>query len=283
MTHLSIDSVRRERRAQKDDVDEVNEAHLAEAGEGILSTALGNDPRENLLRRELAGKIHEALATLPEKHRTILVLREVEGLSLRGARRAARHPQGHGDEPALPRAEEDAGGAARGTRGAGPGAAAGSPAGRNGARPQGAQSKEELREEANHEGLHPLRPDDRRPPGELAADERESLDVHLAACAACRAPRRTSPRSTGSSREALLARANARDFSTFADEVMARVGHETAARRALGAASSGGSSRTRAQRPRPSCPFWRRPRSSCTFGSDGGSGEIALLEARDRG
>jgi RNA polymerase sigma-70 factor (ECF subfamily) len=80
-THLAIDSVRRERRAQKDPVDDVNEANLAEGGEGILATALGNDPRENLLRRELAAKIHEALATLPEKHRTILVLREVEGLS----------------------------------------------------------------------------------------------------------------------------------------------------------------------------------------------------------
>ena len=80
-THLAIDAVRRERRAQKDEVDDVNEGDLAEAGEGILSTALGNDPRDNLLRRELAGKIQEALAELPEKHRTILVLREVEGLS----------------------------------------------------------------------------------------------------------------------------------------------------------------------------------------------------------
>jgi RNA polymerase sigma-70 factor, ECF subfamily len=80
-THLAIDSVRRERRAQKDDPDDVREADLVEGGEGILSTALGNDPRENALRRELASKIHDALATLPEKHRTILVLREVEGLS----------------------------------------------------------------------------------------------------------------------------------------------------------------------------------------------------------
>jgi RNA polymerase sigma-70 factor (ECF subfamily) len=80
-THLAIDAVRRERRSQKDEVDEVNEALLADGGEGILSTALGNDPRENVLRRELAGKIEEALAALPEKHRTILVLREVEGLS----------------------------------------------------------------------------------------------------------------------------------------------------------------------------------------------------------
>ncbi len=80
-THLSIDSVRRERRARKDDVDEVDEADLGEGGEGILSTALGNDPRENVLRRELAEKIEAALDALPEKHRTILVLREVEGLS----------------------------------------------------------------------------------------------------------------------------------------------------------------------------------------------------------
>jgi RNA polymerase sigma-70 factor (ECF subfamily) len=80
-THLSIDAVRRERSAQKDDVDEVREVDLSEAGEGILATSLGNDPAENVLRREMAEKIHVALATLPEKHRTILVLREVEGLS----------------------------------------------------------------------------------------------------------------------------------------------------------------------------------------------------------
>jgi len=80
-THVSIDSVRKERVAQRDEVDELREADLAEAGEGILATGLGNDPAETLLRRELAGKMAAALATLPEKHRTILVLREVEGLS----------------------------------------------------------------------------------------------------------------------------------------------------------------------------------------------------------
>jgi RNA polymerase sigma-70 factor (ECF subfamily) len=80
-THLSIDSVRRERTSLKEDVDEVNEAHLQDGAEGILSTPLGNDPRQNVLRRELAAKLQAALETLPEKHRTILVLREVEGLS----------------------------------------------------------------------------------------------------------------------------------------------------------------------------------------------------------
>lgn len=80
-THLAIDSVRRERASHKQDVDDVRESDLVEGSEGILASGLGNDPRENLLRRELAGKIQAALATLPEKHRTILVLREVEGLS----------------------------------------------------------------------------------------------------------------------------------------------------------------------------------------------------------
>jgi RNA polymerase sigma-70 factor (ECF subfamily) len=80
-THLAIDSVRRERRSRKDELDDVSEESLAEGGEGILATALGNDPRQSLLRRELAGKIQDALEALPEKHRTILVLREVEGLS----------------------------------------------------------------------------------------------------------------------------------------------------------------------------------------------------------
>ncbi len=80
-THLSIDAVRRERTSRKDELDDVAEADVAAGGEGILATALGNDPRENVLRRELAEKIQEALEGLPEKHRTILVLREVEGLS----------------------------------------------------------------------------------------------------------------------------------------------------------------------------------------------------------
>ena len=80
-THLGIDSVRRERTRSRDELEEADEAALAERGEGILATALGTNPQESALRRELAGKMREALSLLPEKHRTILVLREVEGLS----------------------------------------------------------------------------------------------------------------------------------------------------------------------------------------------------------
>jgi RNA polymerase sigma-70 factor, ECF subfamily len=80
-THVAIDSVRKERTGQRDDIDEVREADLEDSGEGILSTGLGSDPADALLRRELAERMEAALDTLPEKHRTILVLREVEGLS----------------------------------------------------------------------------------------------------------------------------------------------------------------------------------------------------------
>jgi RNA polymerase sigma-70 factor (ECF subfamily) len=80
-SHLAIDAVRKERRSQKDDVEHLRDTDLGDAGEGILSSSLGLDPRENLLRRELAEHLEEALATLPAIHREILVLREVEGLS----------------------------------------------------------------------------------------------------------------------------------------------------------------------------------------------------------
>jgi RNA polymerase sigma-70 factor (ECF subfamily) len=80
-THLAIDAVRRERTSLKDELDDVHDEALAEGGEGILATTLGTDPQANALRRELGVKITEALASIPEKHRTILVLREVEGLS----------------------------------------------------------------------------------------------------------------------------------------------------------------------------------------------------------
>jgi RNA polymerase sigma-70 factor, ECF subfamily len=80
-THLAIDAIRKERASRRQDVDDTDETAMAEGGEGILSTTLGNDPRENALRRELAGKIEGALATLSPDHRVILVLREVEGLT----------------------------------------------------------------------------------------------------------------------------------------------------------------------------------------------------------
>ncbi len=80
-SNLAIDSLRRERKSRRVQLEDLREEVIGEAGEGILSTPLGLDPSANLLRRELAGKMQAALDELPEIHRTILVLREVEGLT----------------------------------------------------------------------------------------------------------------------------------------------------------------------------------------------------------
>ncbi len=61
--------------------------------------------------------------------------------------------------------------------------------------------------------------------GELSSDEASGLAAHLAGCTSCRALAADFAATDGMVSQALLARANARDFSTFSDEVMARVGH----------------------------------------------------------
>jgi anti-sigma factor RsiW len=60
-------------------------------------------------------------------------------------------------------------------------------------------------------------------PGELAPDESAALEKHLSSCDTCRAMAADAAATDGMVSAALLRAANARDFSTFADEVMARV------------------------------------------------------------
>lgn len=48
---------------------------------GVLGTRLGSNPQKAAMRAELVQKIQEALEQIPEKHRAILLLREVEGMS----------------------------------------------------------------------------------------------------------------------------------------------------------------------------------------------------------
>ena len=59
--------------------------------------------------------------------------------------------------------------------------------------------------------------------GELTPDERRALDAHLEACAGCRATAAELAALDGLVGESLMARANARDFAPFVDQVMARV------------------------------------------------------------
>ena len=53
-----------------------------------------SSPSRSLLRRELGEKLEEALAQLPEKHRAILLLRELEGMSYEDLSRTLEIPKG---------------------------------------------------------------------------------------------------------------------------------------------------------------------------------------------
>ncbi len=59
--------------------------------------------------------------------------------------------------------------------------------------------------------------------GELTPGESKLLAAHLAACGTCRAISAELTATDGLVGEALLARANTRDFAPFVDQVMARI------------------------------------------------------------
>ena len=96
VANLCVDRMRRKSSAQSSDNVEFDEKMDQEelATAGILSTRLGTNPQKAALRAELAEKIDEALAKIPEKHREILVLRELEGMSYEDLARVLKVPKG---------------------------------------------------------------------------------------------------------------------------------------------------------------------------------------------
>ncbi len=67
--------------------------------------------------------------------------------------------------------------------------------------------------------------------GELTDEEQRALEEHLAGCAACRARLADQEALAGALREALLGDANARDFGSFSDQVLDRIGARRRRRR----------------------------------------------------
>lgn len=93
--NLAIDRIRSRKVREAEEFDERFRGDEEPTGEaGILGTRLGTNPQKATLRRELAEKIEEALGQLPEKHREILVLREVEGMSYEDLARVLKIPKG---------------------------------------------------------------------------------------------------------------------------------------------------------------------------------------------
>jgi len=94
--NLSIDHVRRNKRVKSLDYDDgVARDEESVAGDGtILPGILDGNPGKTALRRELAGAIQDALDTLPEYHRAVILLREVEGLSYEEMSKILEVPKG---------------------------------------------------------------------------------------------------------------------------------------------------------------------------------------------
>ena len=96
VANLCVDRMRRKASAQSSDSVEFDEKLEQEelATAGILSTRLGTNPQKSALRAELAEKIDDALSMIPEKHREILVMRELEGMTYEDLARVLKIPKG---------------------------------------------------------------------------------------------------------------------------------------------------------------------------------------------
>ena len=94
--NVSIDHVRRTSRRKNLDFDEraLHEESQV-AGDGALVPSVTNaNPGKAALRRELGGAIQAALQELPEHHRAVIVLREIEGMSYEEMAEALEVPKG---------------------------------------------------------------------------------------------------------------------------------------------------------------------------------------------
>ena len=82
VVNLCIDHIRRAGRRNNTDFDE-KLRYSSEILEGadVLPRRLDSNPSKVLGRKELAERIQEAVNELPEYHRAVIILREIEGLS----------------------------------------------------------------------------------------------------------------------------------------------------------------------------------------------------------
>jgi len=94
--NLCIDRLRARQRRREFEYDDAIE-RAGEAGaiqEGCLPSTADMHPGRMLARKELAAKTYEALEQLSPDHRTIIILREIEGLSYEEIARIVGCPKG---------------------------------------------------------------------------------------------------------------------------------------------------------------------------------------------
>src|SRR5689334_23030985 len=77
--NLSIDHIRKNRRAQPVELDETRIDD--DADDALLPRILGGNPARALVDKQIRARIDQALDELSDNHRSVLVMRELEGLS----------------------------------------------------------------------------------------------------------------------------------------------------------------------------------------------------------
>ena len=78
-TNLCLDAARKKSRSEPVDARDEDEAEIEAAMDPVSSALAG--PQRATLNAELRDKLEEALQSLSENHRSILLLREIDGLS----------------------------------------------------------------------------------------------------------------------------------------------------------------------------------------------------------
>jgi RNA polymerase sigma-70 factor (ECF subfamily) len=90
--NLSIDHLRRKKKVTE--FDETVRKDDALADGATLPQSAHENPAKAVARKELTDQLHAALAELPEYHRAVIVLREVEGLSYEEMAKILKVPKG---------------------------------------------------------------------------------------------------------------------------------------------------------------------------------------------
>lgn len=82
VVNLCIDRLRKASKAPKLEYDDrMGRPEGVQPGAELQPSASGTNPGKELARKELAGQIRAGLDRLTPKHRAVLILREIEGLS----------------------------------------------------------------------------------------------------------------------------------------------------------------------------------------------------------
>jgi RNA polymerase sigma-70 factor (ECF subfamily) len=95
--NICIDAMRKRGSAKghgQVEFDESVQMDVTEANIGALGSRLGTNPQKSALRSELAQRLTEAISQIPEAHREILLLREIEGMSYEDLARVLNIPKG---------------------------------------------------------------------------------------------------------------------------------------------------------------------------------------------